>query len=114
MGYVSSAIIIQPTGLYKAIIRYSYLYFFTSEEHESFKTIGEAEQWLLEKRCYQLERQLEQQIKQDEKRKMKEELKEKAEEVADRQIKQLEQAVKEQTTYNPPKFKYKPPKRDCL
>ena len=51
MGYYNSTIKLRKDGLYTATIRYSYLYFFTSEESETFKTLSEANEWILEKRC---------------------------------------------------------------
>lgn len=51
MVYVNSCIILQKNGLYRAEIRYSYLYFFTYIDHESFKTLGEAKDWILNRRC---------------------------------------------------------------
>ena len=51
MTYINSCVILQPSGLYKATIRYSTLYFFTSEEHDSFRTLGEAQLWILKQRC---------------------------------------------------------------
>ena len=50
--YLNSAIVLQQSGLYRAIIRYSNFYFFISEEHESFRTLEEAQLWLLNKRCH--------------------------------------------------------------
>ena len=51
MGYFNSTIKLRPDGLYKATIRYNYLYFFLSEKYESFKTLGEAKEWILKERC---------------------------------------------------------------
>lgn len=51
MGYFNSLIKLRQDGLYQATIRYSYFYIFTSEEHQTFKTLGEAKDWVLSKRC---------------------------------------------------------------
>lgn len=51
MAYYNSVVVLRPDGLYRATIRYSYMYFFTSEESETFKTLKEANDWLLKKRC---------------------------------------------------------------
>lgn len=51
MAFLNSAILLQPDGLYKAVIRYSYLYFYVTEDHEKFRTIQEAKDWILSKRC---------------------------------------------------------------
>ena len=51
MTYYNSVVVLRPDGLYRATIRYSYMYFFSSEESESFKTLKEANDWILKKRC---------------------------------------------------------------
>lgn len=51
MAYLSSSIELTPTGLYKARIFTSKWFFFIDEEHETFKTLQEARDWLLHKRC---------------------------------------------------------------
>lgn len=51
MTYYNSVVVLRPDKLYKATIRYSYLYLFGSEESETFKTLGEANAWILSKRC---------------------------------------------------------------
>ena len=40
--YYNSVVVLRPDNLYKATIRYSYMYFFSSEESETFKTLKEA------------------------------------------------------------------------
>ena len=37
---------------YSVTLVYSYLYFYTYKEAETFDTLEEAQQWILEKRCY--------------------------------------------------------------
>jgi len=51
MGYYNSTVVLQKDGLHRATIRYQYLYFFVTEIHESFKTLSEARDWILSKRC---------------------------------------------------------------
>ena len=51
MVYFNSVINLRPDQLYKAKIRYSYFYFYITEVSETFKTLGEAKQWILEQRC---------------------------------------------------------------
>ena len=53
MPYFNSVIKLRKDSLYQATIRYSYMYFFSSEEHETFKTLGEAKDWVLSRRCPQ-------------------------------------------------------------
>ena len=54
--YLKSSIILQKeSGLYKASIVSSWFYFGQQEDHESFRTLGEARDWLIEKRCENLE-----------------------------------------------------------
>lgn len=53
--YIRSSIIKQESGLWKATIVSSWMYFGEQETHESFNTLGEARDWLLENRCYNLE-----------------------------------------------------------
>ena len=69
MGYLRSSIIIQPTGLCKVSIVYAGALWGEYIEHETFETIGECETWLLEKRCYKMERVLELEVKKGEKMK---------------------------------------------
>jgi len=57
MGYLSSVIILQKDGLYRAEIRYLYMFFFTYIDHESFRTLGEAKDWILSRRCPDFEEQ---------------------------------------------------------
>ena len=51
MGFSSSVIKLRKDGLYRVTIRYSSFYFYTSEVSDSFKTLGEARDWLLKERC---------------------------------------------------------------
>ena len=51
MGFIKSSIVLQDTGLYKASIHETWLYFGAKVEHETFPTIGEARDWILKKRC---------------------------------------------------------------
>ena len=54
MGYINSVIELQKDGLYRATIRYSWMYMFTQEEHNTFRTISDCRLWLLEQRCENL------------------------------------------------------------
>lgn len=77
MGFLNSSIILQSSGLYKCTIRYNYLYFFNSEEHESFPTLGEAKEWLLYQRCkknLEIEEKKEEDVKEVRKEKVKNDL----------------------------------------
>ena len=49
--FLNSLIKLRPDGLFKVTIRYSYFYFYLTEISESFKTLGEARDWLLKQRC---------------------------------------------------------------
>ena len=51
MAFLNSLIKLRPDGLYKVTIRYSYFYFYLTEISETFKTLGEARDWLLKQRC---------------------------------------------------------------
>jgi len=57
--YIRSSIILQPSGLYRASIITSWLYFGEQEIHASFKTLGEARDWLIAERCENLEQKVE-------------------------------------------------------
>ena len=49
--YYNSVVVLRPDGLYRATIRYTYMYLFTSEQSETFRTLEEANDWILKKRC---------------------------------------------------------------
>lgn len=51
MGYLRSSIIIQPTKLYKVTIYMSWFYFGETFIHETFATLGECRDWLIQQRC---------------------------------------------------------------
>jgi hypothetical protein len=55
MGYESSTIEELKNGLFKASIVYTGIIYGTWCEHESFKTINECKEYLLEKRCPKLD-----------------------------------------------------------
>ena len=57
--YIRSSIILQPSGLYRASIITSWLYFSEQETHSSFKTLGDARDWLIAERCENLEQKVE-------------------------------------------------------
>jgi len=57
--YIRSSIILQPSGLYRASIITSWLYFGEQETHSSFKTLGDARDWLITERCENLEQKVE-------------------------------------------------------
>ena len=68
MGFYNSTVKLRPDGLYRATIRYAYFYFYTSEVSESFKTLGEARDWILNQRCPDYEELIEEEseeIKED-------------------------------------------------
>ena len=66
MGYKSSSIKLQETGLFKAIITYQG-WFSEYTEHETFVSLEAAEKWILMKRCpdhtYDIDKEKEKEIK---------------------------------------------------
>lgn len=112
MGYHSSSIVLQKDGLFKTTITYKG-WIWNWSETETFKTLNEANEWLLSKRCFNHRVETLMEEKKLEKKKT-------TDAIADEQIRRLEEAVEsankeeEAKGYIAPRVRYQSPKPKAI